>query len=109
MRVKFIFQSQISNNFILWPQSVITVERGLCMGVHTRTIEVNRVFKANLQPIAIIEAGEKIRVRLCTKCLKRVRKDMSEGKKPFVKLAYVQTTPTKLQESKNQKPTSPNV
>jgi len=74
-----------------------------------RAPKVNRVFKANLQPIAIIEAGEKIRVRLCTKCLKRVRKDMSEVKKPFVKLAYVQTTPTKLQESKNQKPTSPNV
>ncbi len=36
----------------------------------------------------VIEKGKTMRIRLCTKCLKRIRKDMLEGKKPFLTLAY---------------------
>lgn len=51
-----------------------------------RAPKVNRMFEANLQPVAIIVAGSKLRVKLCTKCLKRVRKDMGEGKRTFLTL-----------------------
>ncbi len=51
-----------------------------------RAPKVNRTFRANLQPVAIIVLGKKTRVKLCTKCLKRVRKDLIDGKKPFVNL-----------------------
>jgi len=37
------------------------------------------------------EKGKTIRIRLCTKCLKRIRKDMIDGKKPFLQLKSVKT------------------
>ena len=60
-----------------------------------RAPKVNRVFKANLQTVAIIEAGDRVRVRLCTKCLKRVRKDVTDGVRPFLTLAATQPKVTK--------------
>jgi len=65
-----------------------------------RAPKTNRVFKANLQPMAIIEDGDTVRVRLCTKCIKRVRKDMSDGKKPFLQFAHV-LKPSKENKEKN--------
>lgn len=35
--------------------------------------------------------GKSQTVRLCTKCIKRVRKDMRDGVKPFVTFAQFQT------------------
>jgi len=52
-----------------------------------RAPKTQRIFKANLQRIDIIEKGKSKEVRLCTKCLKRVRKDTTEGIKPFLQLA----------------------
>lgn len=46
-----------------------------------------RVFRPNLQNIKIIENGKTIAVSLCTKCLKRVKKDIADKVTPFVKLA----------------------
>jgi ribosomal protein L28 len=54
-----------------------------------RAPKTQRIFKANLVRLSIIEKGKTIRIRLCTKCLKRIRKDMIDGKKPFLKLASV--------------------
>lgn len=53
-----------------------------------RAPKINRIFAPNLQKVAIIQQGETVRVKLCTKCLKRIKKDMSEGVKPFLKLAH---------------------
>lgn len=46
-----------------------------------------RLFRANLQAVKIIENGKIKRVKLCGKCLKRIKKDLKDGKKPFLKLA----------------------
>lgn len=52
-----------------------------------RAPKTQRAFEPNLQPVRVVLAGGVIqRVKLCTKCLKRVRKDSAEGKKPFVTL-----------------------
>ncbi|MEK7597319.1 MAG: L28 family ribosomal protein [Patescibacteria group bacterium] len=56
-----------------------------------RAPKTQRIFKANLVRLSIIEKGKAIRIRLCTKCLKRIRKDMLEGKKPFLQLKSVKT------------------
>ncbi len=50
-----------------------------------------RLFRPNLQPVDIVEDGEVERVRLCTKCIKRIKKDMSENKQPFLQLAQYKT------------------
>jgi ribosomal protein L28 len=54
-----------------------------------RAPKTQRIFKANLVRLSIIEKGKTFRVKLCTKCLKRIRKDMIDGKKPFLTLANV--------------------
>jgi large subunit ribosomal protein L28 len=51
-----------------------------------RAPKTRRVFKPNLQPVRILVKGEVERVKLCSKCLKRIKKDMAEGKKPFLTL-----------------------
>lgn len=56
-----------------------------------RAPKTQRIFKANLVRLSIIEKGKTIRVKLCAKCLKRIRKDMIDGKKPFLKLKSVKT------------------
>lgn len=48
--------------------------------------KTQRLFKANLQPVVILKEGKQKRVKLCTKCLKRIKKDIREGKKPALKL-----------------------
>jgi len=56
-----------------------------------RAPKTQRIFKANLVRLSIIEKGKTIRIRLCAKCLKRIRKDMVDGKKPFLQLKSVKT------------------
>ena len=51
-----------------------------------RAPKVQRVFYANLQVANILVAGKVKRVKLCTRCLKRVKKDIADGVKPFVQL-----------------------
>jgi large subunit ribosomal protein L28 len=34
-----------------------------------------RLFKPNLQKVAIMENGKKVQMKLCTKCIKRFKKD----------------------------------
>ncbi|MCX7881491.1 MAG: hypothetical protein N2482_03230 [Patescibacteria group bacterium] len=54
-----------------------------------RAPKTKRIFKPNLKKIEIVEKGEIKTVKLCMKCLKRIKKDVSEGKKPFLQL-YIQ-------------------
>lgn len=75
-----------------------------------RAPKTARIYKANLVRLSIVENGKVKRVRLCTKCLKRVKKDMAEGKKPFLTLAYVKKSTdvknkeTKAEEAVEEKP-----
>lgn len=48
-----------------------------------------RTFKANLHNVQIIENGEQKTVKLAAKTIKRIKKDIMDGKKPFVRLAYL--------------------
>ncbi len=65
-----------------------THHRGIAGGRwKKRAQKTRRVFKVNLIRISIIEVGKEKRVKLCAKCLKRIKKDISEGKKPFLQLA----------------------
>lgn len=53
-----------------------------------RAPKTARIFKPNLQRVSIIENGEIKRVLLATSVMKRIKKDMRDGVKPFLKLAY---------------------
>ena len=69
-----------------------THKRGVAGGRwKKRAPKTNRLFKANLQPVAIRFDNEEARVRLCAKCLKRIKKDMVDGKKPFLDLIHTKT------------------
>lgn len=67
-----------------------------------RAPKTNRIFRANLQHVDIIVAGKVKRVKLCMKCLKRVKKDIKDGVKPFLALASLQKT--KKKEKTESKP-----
>lgn len=54
-----------------------------------RAQKTNRIFKPNLQTVTILEGGIRKKVSLATKVIKRIRKDIIEGKSPVVKLAYL--------------------
>lgn len=54
-----------------------------------RAQKTQKIFKANLQNVTILEDGVKKKVLLAAKTLKRVKKDIIEGKKAVVKLAYM--------------------
>jgi ribosomal protein L28 len=51
-----------------------------------RAPKTRRIFKPNLQLVKVLVKDEVERVKLCSKCLKRIKKDMTEGKKPFLTL-----------------------
>ncbi len=54
-----------------------------------RAQKTPKLFRPNLQPVVILEQGKEQRVKLCMKCLKRVKKDITDGKKPFVQLKNI--------------------
>lgn len=49
-----------------------------------RAPKVARIFKPNLQKVSIQENGQVFTVKVCTKCVKRVKKDVREGVRPFL-------------------------
>lgn len=60
-----------------------THHRGVAGGRwRKRAPHVARTFKANLQNVTIMNADEEVKIHLCTKCLKRIKKDIVDGKKP---------------------------
>lgn len=52
-----------------------------------RAPKTRRIFRPNLHSVKIVEEEKIKRVKLCSKCLKRIKKDISEGRKPFLQLA----------------------
>ena len=52
-----------------------------------RAPKMQKVFAPNLQKIRVMVGDVAKQVKLCTKCIKRIRKDMRDGVTPFVKLA----------------------
>lgn len=52
-----------------------------------RAPKTAKAFAPNLQKVKIMVGGVAKQVKLCTKCIKRVRKDIADGVKPFVTLA----------------------
>ncbi|PIP64306.1 hypothetical protein COW96_03275, partial [Candidatus Roizmanbacteria bacterium CG22_combo_CG10-13_8_21_14_all_33_16] len=60
-----------------------------------RAQKTARIFFPNLQKVEVIENGETKNVKLCTKCLKRIKKDIRDKKQPFL-------TVVKLQEEKKE-------
>ena len=61
-----------------------------------RAQKVNRSFKPNLQKTQIFENGEVKTVLLATKVIKRVRKDLTDGKLPKVQI--IKLMPRERQE-----------
>jgi len=57
-----------------------------------RAQKTQRIFKANLQTVTIIESGVHKQVKVSTKALKRIKKDHLEGKKPALNLAIFNKT-----------------
>lgn len=51
-----------------------------------RAQKTARIFQPNLQTISILEDGVRKQVKVTAKALKRVKKDMAEGKTPSVVL-----------------------
>lgn len=51
-----------------------------------RAQKTARIFKPNLQTVSIIEEGVRKQIRVSAKALKRVKKDMADGKKPVITL-----------------------
>lgn len=67
-----------------------------------RAPKVNRVFKPNLQTVMIMENGAPKKVKLATKVIKRVRKDILDGRSPVVKLAYLPANLKKIIEDRRK-------
>jgi ribosomal protein L28 len=51
-----------------------------------RAPKTARIFKPNLQTVSIMELGVRKQIRVSAKALKRVKKDMADGKKPVITL-----------------------
>lgn len=54
-----------------------------------RAQKTPKLFRPNLQGVIILVDQKEMRVKLCTKCIKRVKKDIVDGKKPFVRLKTI--------------------
>lgn len=66
-----------------------------------RAQKTQRVFKPNLQAVVVLTNKGESRVKLCMKCLKRIKKDVSEGKTPFLHLAHMPHVESKTQVAAN--------
>lgn len=73
-----------------------------------RAPKTRRIFQPNLQPVEILEEEKIKRVKLCTKCLKRIRKDIAAGKKPFLQLVRLMKKKEENKEKNKVKPQPPD-
>jgi ribosomal protein L28 len=55
-----------------------------------RAPKTAHIFKSNLQPITILVDGIKQQVKISARALKRVKKDIADGRKPKVLVAKYQ-------------------
>jgi len=65
-----------------------------------RAPKTRRIFKPNLQKVTILENGKEKQVKLCAKCIKRIKKDIKDGEKPF--LTIVGKAEVKKEEKKEK-------
>jgi ribosomal protein L28 len=54
-----------------------------------RAQKTQRIFRPNLQKYDILEEDQLLRVKLCTKCVKRVKKDITDGVRPFLIIPHL--------------------
>ena len=67
-----------------------------------RAQKTARIFRPNLQKVIILtNDAQEQRVKLCMKCLKRVKNDIAGGKKPFLTLVNL---PMALQKDIKEQP-----
>ena len=59
-----------------------------------RAPKTQRVFHPNLQKMEILEKGTLKTVKLCAKCIKRVRKDLKDGVTPFLTIPHIMSMNT---------------
>lgn len=65
-----------------------THHRGVAGGRWKKKAQkTRRIFKPNLHKVQIVEDNKIKKVKLCSKCLKRIKKDIKEGKNPFLRIA----------------------
>ncbi len=67
-----------------------------------RAQKTARIFRPNLQRVIILTNGEQSRVRLCMKCLKRIKNDIEGGHRPFLTLV---NPPVELQKDLKEEKT----
>lgn len=60
-----------------------------------RAPKTAKAFAPNLQKVKLMVGTVAKQVKLCTKCIKRVKKDIADGKKPFVTFASSVNTASK--------------
>ena len=70
-----------------------------------RAPKTQRIFSPNLQNVSILDDDETRQVKLCTKCLKRIRFDIEHGTRPFLTLAVHREHISKEEEAKEKSET----
>ncbi len=65
-----------------------------------RAPKTAKAFAPNLQKVKIMIGGVEKQVRLCTKCIKRVKKDILDKKTPFVRFASFEKTAKAVEANK---------
>ncbi|MCX7956164.1 MAG: hypothetical protein N2593_03640 [Patescibacteria group bacterium] len=67
-----------------------------------RAQKTQRIFRVNFVRATIIEDNKEKRVKLCAKCVKRIKKDIADGKKPFLTIKkFIKETKKEENSSKN--------
>ena len=67
-----------------------------------RAPKTAKAFAPNLQKVKIMVGAVEKQVKLCTKCIKRVKKDIRDGKKPFIIFAASIKEVPKTEEIKKE-------
>lgn len=69
-----------------------------------RAPKTPRIFKVNFVRTTILENGKEKRVKICAKCVKRIKKDIADGKIPF--LTIKKFAKKNIKEDENNKKSS---
>ncbi|GIW64700.1 MAG: hypothetical protein KatS3mg092_0633 [Patescibacteria group bacterium] len=68
-----------------------------------RAQKTPRIFRVNFIRTTIIEKGKEKKVKLCAKCVKRIKKDIADGKKPFLTIKKFANNNKKTAEQEKNK------
>lgn len=67
-----------------------------------RAPKTAKAFAPNLQKVKVMVGDVAKQVKLCTKCIKRVKKDILDGKKPFIRFAIFEKTAKAVEKKKGE-------